>query len=375
MYSIDEVLKREYFGNTVQEYLIAAGILIVGLLIITVFKRLILRGVAKIVRRTESTLDDLIFADVKRFLMPILGTALVYWSINTLALSVKAEKVITVAVSVVIAFFIIRLISSIINIALTAHVSKQPKGGEKVKQIGSIMLVINIVIWILGTIFLFDNLGYNVSAILTGVGIGGIAVALAAQNIIGDLFNYFVIFFDKPFEVGDAIRVNDKNGTVEYIGLKTTRLRSISGEQIVISNSDLTKSWIHNFKRQENRRVEYNFNVLYRTPIDKLKRIPGIVREIIERTPNTRFDRAHVALLSDYGLTVSVVFFITIPDYQVYMDAQQAINLQIIERFQQEGITFQIREDKEFKLPEAGGGATKSERPPQANSADTETPD
>lgn len=375
MYSIEEVLKREYFGNTVQEYLIAAGILIVGLLIIAVFKRLILRGVAKLVARTESTLDDLIFANVKRFLMPILGTAVVYWSINTLALSTKAEKVITVAVSVVIAFFIIRLISSIINIALTAHVSKQPKGGEKVKQIGSIMLVINIVIWILGTIFLFDNLGYNVSAILTGVGIGGIAVALAAQNIIGDLFNYFVIFFDKPFEVGDAIRVNDKNGTVEYIGLKTTRLRSISGEQIVISNSDLTKSWIHNFKRQENRRVEYNFNVLYRTPIDKLKRIPGIVREIIERTPNTRFDRAHVALLSDYGLTVSVVFFITIPDYQVYMDAQQAINLQIIERFQQEGITFQIREDKEFKLPESGAGAAKSEASQPADTTDTETPD
>jgi small-conductance mechanosensitive channel len=217
------------------------------------------------------------------------------------------------------------------------------------------MIIVNIVVWVLGTIFLFDNLGYNVSTILTGVGIGGIAIALAAQNIIGDLFNYFVIFFDKPFEIGDAINVDDKNGTIEYIGLKTTRLRSLSGEQIVIANSDLTKSRVHNFKRQNNRRIEYSFSVLYRTPVDKLKKIPLIIKAIIEKTPGTRFDRAHLARFSEYGLTYVVVYFVTVPDYLVYMNAQESINLKIIEEFQMEGIGFQIREDREFLATDPSG--------------------
>jgi len=363
MYSLEELLDKKYFNNTVQEYLIGAGILLIGILLLAIFKRLILRTVAGIVAKSESTIDDMVFTEAKRFVMPIAGTAVIYWSINTLSLSPKVERVLTVAVSVIIAFFIIRLFSSIIQIALAAYVGKQENGTEKVKQIGGIMIMINMVIWVLGAIFLFDNLGYNVSTILTGVGIGGIAVALAAQNIIGDLFNYFVIFFDKPFEVGDAINVDDKNGTIEYIGLKTTRLRSLSGEQIVIANSDLTKSRVHNFKRQANRRVEYNFSVLYRTPVDKLKKIPGIIKDIIEHTPDTRFDRAHVARFSEYGLTITVVFFITVPDFLVYMNAQESINLKIIEAFQKEGIGFQIREDKEFQLP-AAGPATISQSPP-----------
>ena len=127
----------------------------------------------------------------------------------------------------------------------------------------------------------------------------------------------------------------------------------MSGEQIVIANSDLTKSRVHNFKRQENRRVEYNFSVLYRTPVEKLKKIPGIIKGIVERTPHTRFDRAHVARFSEYGLTITVVYFVTVPEYLVYMNAQESINLQIIEAFQTEGIGFQIREDKEF--PDSSG--------------------
>ncbi|MEJ1239498.1 mechanosensitive ion channel family protein [Chryseolinea sp. T2] len=365
MYSLKDLLDREYFNNTVQEYFIAATTFLVGLLLLLIFKRIILRSIARLVAKSESTVDDIVFSEVRRFITPIAGTAIIYWSVNTLALSTKVEKLVTVTTSVIIAFFFIRLISSAIRIALTSYVSRQDNGSTKIKQIGGVMIIINIVIWILGTIFLFDNLGYDVSTVLTGVGIGGIAVALAAQNIIGDLFNYFVIFFDKPFEVGDAINVDDKNGTIEHIGLKTTRLRSLSGEQIVIANSDLTKSRVHNFKRQENRRIEYSFSILYRTPVDKLKKIPGIIKEIIEKTPNTRFDRAHVARFSEYGLTVTVVYFITVPDYLTYMNAQEAINLQILEAFQREGINFQIREDKEFALPDpnaTSGGTPGSVR-------------
>ena len=172
------------------------------------------------------------------------------------------------------------------------------------------------------------------------MGIGGIAIALAAQNILGDLFNYFVIFFDRPFEVGDFITVDDKKGTVDHIGIKTTRLTSISGEQLAFSNSDLTKSRIHNFKRMNRRRIVFTLGVVYNTPAEKLERIPGIIKDIIENQPFTTFDRAHFAKFNSFSLDFEVVFFIESSDYMQYMNTQQEINLKIFRAFDAEKIAF-----------------------------------
>lgn len=346
MNSTNEFLAREYWDNSVQDYLIALGIAVVGLLIVQLVKRVLLNRFEKWASKSETRFDDMVVRGVERFGLPIVTFAIIYWAINSLTLSDKAEKIVDVATTVVIAYFIIRLISAFLQNLITSSVRKQENGEVKIKQIGGLMIIINLVIWILGLVFVLDNLGYNVTTILTGVGIGGIAIALAAQNIVGDLFNYFVIFFDKPFEVGDAVNVDDKIGTIEYIGLKTTRLRSLTGEQIVISNSDLTKSRLHNFKRQETRRIAFTLNVRYQTATDKLRKIPGMIKEIIEGAENTRFDRAHFARLTEYGLTFEVVYFVTIPDYLRYMDIQQDINLKLMEAFKREQITFLIREDR-----------------------------
>ncbi len=346
MNSTQEFLSREYWGNTVQDYLVALGVILAGLFIVMIFKRVMLNRIRTWAANSHTKVDDMIVRGLERFGLPIISFAIIYWSVNSLSLSAKAEKVLTVATSVVIAYFVIRLISVIIQNLITSGVRRQENGETKIKQIGGLMIIINMVIWILGLVFLLDNLGYDVTTILTGVGIGGIAIALAAQNIVGDLFNYFVIFFDKPFEVGDAINVNDKNGTIEYIGLKTTRLRSLTGEQIIISNSDLTKSPVHNYKRQETRRIAFTLNVRYHNDTDKLKKIPGIVKSIIEAAGPTRFDRAHFARLTEYGLAFDVVYFVTVADYTKYMDVQQDINLKIMEAFKNEGITFLIREDR-----------------------------
>lgn len=346
MESTNEFLAQEYWDNSVQSYLIALAIVIAGLVIVKIFKRVLLNRFEKWAIKSETRFDDMVVHGLERFGLPILTFAIIYWAINSLTLSNKAEKVVDVATAVVIAYFIIRLISAFIQNLITSSVRKQENGEVKVKQIGGLMIIINMAIWILGLVFLLDNLGYNVTTILTGVGIGGIAIALAAQNIVGDLFNYFVIFFDKPFEVGDAINVDDKNGTIEYIGLKTTRLRSLTGEQIVISNSDLTKSRVHNFKRQETRRIAFTLSVRYQTPTEKLRKIPGIIKSIIEEAESTRFDRAHFARFTEYGLTFEVVYFVTVPDYIRYMDTQQEINLKIMEAFKNENIIFLIREDR-----------------------------
>src|SRR5690625_4061931 len=148
-----------------------------------------------------------------------------------LDLSIRVHNIAEVAFIVFVTYFSIRLISSILLLLLRSYVLKQENGQEKVKQIGGLMLIVNILIWTIGLVFLLDNLGYNITAIITGLGIGGIAIALAAQNILSDLFNYFVIFFDRPFEIGDYLVIDDKSGTVDYIGIKTTRVRSLTGER------------------------------------------------------------------------------------------------------------------------------------------------
>ncbi|HMV11192.1 MAG TPA: mechanosensitive ion channel family protein [Cyclobacteriaceae bacterium] len=346
MSSTEEFLSREFWGNTMQAYLIALGVILVGLIVVRIFKRVILNKLQQWAIQSHTRIDDMIVRGLERFGLPIISFAIIYWAINSLELSAKAEKIVDIATAVVIAYFVIRLISAVIQTMITSSIRKQENGEIKIKQIGGLMIIINMVIWILGLVFLLDNLGYDVTTILTGVGIGGVAIALAAQNIVGDLFNYFVIFFDKPFEVGDAINVDDKNGSIEYIGLKTTRLRSLTGEQIIISNSDLTKSRVHNYKRQQTRRIAFNINVRFHNDPEKLKKIPGIVKAIIEAAGPTRFDRAHFARFTEYGLTFEVVYFVTVADYNKYMDIQQEINLKIMEAFKNENITFLIREDR-----------------------------
>jgi small-conductance mechanosensitive channel len=209
-----------------------------------------------------------------------------------------------------------------------------------VTTVSAMGFVGRLVLWALVGILLLDNLGVDVTALVAGLGVGGIAVALAVQNILGDLFASLSIVLDKPFAVGDFLIIDEHLGSVENVGLKTTRLRSLSGEQLVFSNADLLKSRIRNYGRMLERRVVFKFGVTYQTPRDKLKRIPVIAREAIEEQDRIRFDRAHFQAYGDYALMFEIVYYVLAPDYNLYMDIQQAINLRIHERFEQEGIDF-----------------------------------
>jgi small-conductance mechanosensitive channel len=335
---MNDLLNRSYFNNTLEEYLTVLSIIVVSVLVLGLVKRVVIRRLRKIAEKTETTTDDYIVDSVDRFGLPIAQFAIIYWSLNFLYLSVKAEHIIDVSTSVIIAYFMIRLISSIIMLLLESRIRKKERGDVKIKQLGGLMLIVNIFIWIIGILVLLENLGKDVTTIITGLGIGGIAVALAAQNILGDLFNYFVIYFDRPFEVGDFIVVDDKMGTVEYLGIKTTRIRSLSGEQIIIGNSNLTGARIHNFKRMVTRRVLFTLNIDYRTPLETVKNIPVLLRSIIEQQKSVSFDRAHFASYGDWSLKFEVVYFVLDPDYNRYMDIQQAINLKIMEEFQKNNI-------------------------------------
>ena len=337
---MEEFLERTYFNNTVKDYLIALGIILFSILLIRIFRAIILKRLKVWAAKTETNYDDLVVRTVERFGMPALNFIAIYWGINSLTISEKGVRVLEVATASVVAFFIIRLISSTIRFLLEAYVRRQEGGEEKVKQIGGIILIVTIIVWGIGLIFLFDNLGYDVTAIIAGLGVGGIAIALAAQNILGDLFNYFVIFFDRPFEIGDFLVIDDKKGNVEHIGIKTTRIKSLSGEQLVFSNSDLTNSRIHNYKKMARRRIDFTIGVTYQTTPEQLREIPKIIKATVDEIDLATLDRTHFAKFGDFSLNFETIYFVESAEYNVFMDIQQKINLKLVDEFASRGIEF-----------------------------------
>lgn len=348
---MEDFLNRTYLDNTVRDYLIAAAGILIGLIIIPLFRKVLLRPFKRLAERTETKIDDYILDSLHHFGLPILNIIIIYFGLNYLTLSEKAEKYLHGAFVVVITYYAVRLVSSTVLLVLQSHVRKHEDGEEKIKQLGGIMLLLNAFIWAIGLLSIFSNLGYDVTTIIAGLGIGGIAIALAAQNILGDLFNYFVIFFDRPFEIGDFIVIDDKKGNVEHIGIKTTRLKSLGGEQLIISNSDLTNSRIHNFKRMNQRRIAFTIGVAYETALEQLKEIPELIKSIIKSTKDATLDRVHFIAYGDYSLKYEIVYFVETADYNRYADIQQEINLKLFEVFQEKGIKFAYPSQTIFVAP------------------------
>jgi small-conductance mechanosensitive channel len=213
-----------------------------------------------------------------------------------------------------------------------------------------ILFAVGILIWGFAALLALDSLGIQVQPLLAGLGITGIALALAVQTVLGDLLASMSIAFDKPFGLGDFLSIDDFAGRVEHIGVKSTRLRSINGEQIILGNADILKSRVRNFGRMAERRSLFVLDVHYETPVAALAAVPGAIREIIEATPNTRFDRCHLLRLTDRSLQFETVYFVTQPDFALFAAAQQSINLRILERFRTLEITFLAVAPTPFRL-------------------------
>lgn len=334
------MLDYSIFGNTLFSYLSSLGIFIGGVTGTYVLKKYVLSWLKKWANSTQTSIDDLLVKAIEKSIIPIFYFGAFYISLQPLLLSPNFERGLSVAAIVLITIFAVRALTSAVNQGLQSYLRKSADttGGEK--QLKGIRGLVNLAIWVIALIFLLDNLGVKISAVIAGLGIGGIAVALAAQAVLGDLFSYFVIFFDKPFEVGDFIIVGDKMGVIEHIGIKTTRIRALGGEQLVFSNTDLTNSRVHNFKKMEQRRVVFKLGVIYQTRAEKLKIIPRIVQSAIENQEGATFDRGHFAAYGDFSLNFEFVYYVTGADYGKYMDIQQSINLAIFEAFEKEGIEF-----------------------------------
>lgn len=320
-------------------YCVALGLLIAGVIVLKLLQYIFTRKLAKYARKTETDLDDFVLGVVEKNLLPLLYAGLVYFCVKSLTLDSRLAKVLHVAVVVIFVYFAVRLVVALVEYGLRLYFRRIGKDKTN-NALRGVMIIVKVLLFTFGLVFLLDNLGYNVATVLTGLGIGGIAIALAAQTILGDLFAYFSILFDRPFEIGDFLIVEDKLGTIAHIGIKTTRINSLSGEELIYSNKKLTETWMHNYARMEKRRAVFGFNVSYDTPPDKLEAIPGVVKQIVEAQPAIALDRAHFASFEESFLHFEVVYYSLSPNYTDYMDKQQAINLGIMRAFAEMGVDF-----------------------------------
>lgn len=340
---INDFFQQTYFQNRVIEYIIAIAIFILLVISIQIIKSILLKLLKTWVKKTTTTIDDKFVKAFEQKIKPFLNLiyfGAFYISIKQLTVDSQIERFFNIFVIILLTFFGIRFLLSITIYGLETYWVKKEKDQAKKQALKGIITVIKIIVWSIVLIILLDNLGIKISALVAGLGIGGIAIALAAQSVLGDLFSYFIIFFDRPFEIGDFIIIGDFLGTVEDIGIKTTRLRSLGGEELIFSNQDLTNSRIKNYKRMNRRRIVFKFGVIYQTTLIQLKKIPQIVEEIITQIPETTFDRAHFASYADFSLNFEVVYYINNSDYNKYMDIQQEINFQLKESFEKQKIEF-----------------------------------
>ncbi|MBD3170330.1 MAG: mechanosensitive ion channel [candidate division Zixibacteria bacterium] len=336
-----DFLEKVIYHNSILSWIIAAAVAVGAVIIMRIAKGIIARNFKKYAEGTANNIDDLIAETIHKVNIFPLITIGIFAGAYTLTLSGKVTDVIGTIVLIGILVQILIWANTGISFWVRQYREKrQADDPAAVTTISAMAFVAKLLLWLLVFLLVLDNAGVDITGLVAGLGIGGIAVALAVQNILGDLFSSLSIVLDKPFVIGDFIIVDNYMGVVEHIGLKTTRIRSLSGEQLVMGNSDLLKSRIRNYKRMAERRIVFTFGVVYQTPKEKLERIPGLVKEIVEQTDNTRFDRAHFKAFADFSLNFEVVYYVTQPDYNLYMDVQQNINLGIYKRLAEEGIEF-----------------------------------
>lgn len=331
--------ETQFYGNSAARWLAALAVLFATIILFYLAKRILARRAVKLAERTQSGWDDAVveaFRQTKWWFLLVLAAFCA-----SLVLSEQTAPFARTATILVLLLQAALWGNVLIGTGVQRHIKlRMEDDPARVTTVSALAFLGKLVLFAILLLLALDNLGIDVTALIAGLGVGGIAVALAVQNILGDLLASLSIVFDKPFVLGDFIIVGDQMGTVEKIGLKTTRIRSLSGEQLIFANNDLLQSRVRNFKRMYERRVVFSVGVTYQTPHARLQQIPVTLREIVESQERVRFDRAHFKQLGDSALIFEVVYYVLAPDYNLYMDIQQAINLAICERFEKLGVDF-----------------------------------
>lgn len=340
MQAMDALLATEFLGNSVLRWAIALAAGLGTLIALSVAKSWVSRRIKSFSARTTHMWDDVLSDAVSAVRGILVWIVAAYVTILLLDVAPSVSSTATTVLTIAL----------IAQLALSGNRALQAVGqhyrdnadidGGRRTTLAAFTFLGRLALASIAILLILENLGVDITALLAGIGIGAVAIGLALQNILSDLFASLSIVLDKPFEIGDYVVVDDLSGTIENIGLRTTRVRSLSGEQLVFANNDLLTSRIRNYKRMTERRIAFTIGVTYDTPPDALREIPDVIRGIVESQEPVRFDRAHFKAFNDSSLDFEVVYWMLDPDYGRFMDVQQAINLALVDTFNDKGIEF-----------------------------------
>lgn len=330
---------QSYFGNTVEKYVFAIFLLVLFLVVFKIFQVIIVAKLKSLAQKTKTDIDDTLIKIINSVRPPFYAFLAFYLATKTLSFPNYINKVLIVILIIWIVYQVVYAVGVFIDYIVRKRLGGEVESGAR-GAISLLSLISKIVLWSFAFLFILQNLGVNITSLIAGLGIGGIAIAFALQKILGDLFSSFAIFFDKPFVIGDFIVVKDKAGTVEKIGIKTTRIKALQGEEIIFSNTELTSTVIQNFKKMQERRIPITIGVTYNTSSEKLKKIPELVVLVFKNIDGIRLDRVHFSKFNDSSLDIEIVYYVKSGEYNEYMDSNQKLLLGIKEIFEEEKIEF-----------------------------------
>lgn len=335
-----DFLKTVYYGNTVGAYAVATVTFLAVAFGFLLARRVVLARLKALAELTSTDVDDVAVELLGMIRSPECYLTGFFVATRPLVFAPQVDHVLRSVVIVVLAYRALTMLRALVDYGVRRAMTGPDSDQSRKDMAKTVSVVLHGLLWVLAAVFVLDNLGINVSSMIAGLGIGGVAVALAAQAVLGDLFSALAIYLDKPFVVGDFVIVDDFLGTVERIGIKTTRLRSLSGELLVMGNSKLTSSTIRNFKKMRERRVVFKFGLLYSTPAPALAEMPAVVKTLVEQDKLLRFDRAHFMSLGESSLDFEVVYYVGDPDYNKYMDSHQRVLINLVGEVRKRGLDF-----------------------------------
>lgn len=333
-----EFLSREYFGNAVSAYALAAATFVAVLWGFLIARRIFINRLHALAKLTATHLDDLIVEMLEKVKAPECYVVAFYLALRPLDIHARFDRGLHIVVVALVAYRIVTMLQAAVAYGVEKMILAEESDVAHRDTAQTVTYAAQGFIWVGAFLFVLSNLGFNVTSMVAGLGISGIAVALAAQAVLGDLFAAVAIYLDKPFVVGDAIKVGDLVGTVEHIGVKTTRVRSLTGELLVFPNSTLTGARIQNFQQMNERRSLIAFSLPGDTSPSILRKVPGHGRSAVGKANGARLERAHLSGVREGSIEFELVFYVRGMDYNVFMDAQEAVLLDLLESLRLEGV-------------------------------------
>lgn len=336
----EELLNQSFWGNSVKDYILTIAVFAVAAIVFRIIKYGVHKKLRSIAKRTHVEIDDLLVKVVDNvFRWPVYIFFAVSLALNCIQVPSLVTTFFTYATPIVVVFIVVQSLQEFVDYGMQklAKDKKQENEGSIVKVLGQIF---RGTIWGLAFVYIISLFGIDVTTVVASVGVVGIVLAFGLQQILADVFASFSIFFDKPFDLGDFIIVGDNLGVVKKVGIRSTRIQSLWGQEVVIPNQELTSARINNYKKMERRRVQFSFGVVYDTSAEKLEKALELTKEVVDKVEMADLDRVHFKEYGDYSLNFEVVYYVDTPDYNKYMDIQQEINLSLKKRFENEGICF-----------------------------------